>query len=310
MTAEDQPEPADPSFGARTGAAADRLRESARWLVLTSGAVAAVVFAGVGLSRFGELDVDTEAAQFWWAVTGAAVALLGALGALVTTMSLAAASTVTLRDLMSAPDWRRRALRSARDVVAVDPLLSRWRQPGVEDDEVLRRFGTAVADGNSSYHRELEAWRNDGSLHADTTFLDRASTRLQVLQQVQTSVLETASLARLQARFRSARWLLAAELLLAAAGGIVFVWATGAPATEDVPREITRATWTVPSDRQDTLSAQLGAECRQSLSELPVLVLGSQGDGEELEIATVPADRCASVRLVVPKEQLAADPTR
>jgi hypothetical protein len=88
-----------PATRSPLGAAAARLRDSARWLVVTFGAVVAVVFAGVTVSRFGDVDPDTARVQFWVAVAGALVALFGALAALLTSMSLAAASTVSLTDL-------------------------------------------------------------------------------------------------------------------------------------------------------------------------------------------------------------------
>ena len=306
MTTPTEPDPvAATDFGTGLGAAADRLRESARWLVLTSGAVAAVVFAGVGLSRFGDLDPDTDTPEFWWALAGAAAALVGAFAALLTTMSLAAASTVTAQDLRVRPDGRHRALRSARDIVATDPLLEPWRT-GVAGDDPLAAFIEATAGANREFHQQLEAWRADRATQASTTLLTRAATHLDVLRRIERSVLAMASLVRLQHRFRSARWALAAELLVAAAGGIVFVVATGAPATEDLPREVTRAIWDVPADRRPAVQQSVGANCALPPGRLPVLVLGSQGDGKEREVAIDPQRSCTPVRLVVPAGELAA----
>src|SRR4051812_46896367 len=88
-------EPGDPHLAG----AATRLRDAAKWLVVSAGAVAAVIFAGISLTGLGNLSSDSPNHRLVLAILGAAAAVAGSLTALVTSMSLAAASTVTAHDL-------------------------------------------------------------------------------------------------------------------------------------------------------------------------------------------------------------------
>jgi hypothetical protein len=95
----------DTSATAQSGlaAAADRLRSSAKWLIASFGAVAAVVVAGISLSDLGGLSGDTPGYRLAWAVGGAFAAIVGVLGALARAIALAAASAMTIDDLKNPP---------------------------------------------------------------------------------------------------------------------------------------------------------------------------------------------------------------
>jgi hypothetical protein len=219
--------------------------------VLAFGAVAAVVFAGISISGFGNVDPDTAPAQFRFAVGGAAAAPLGVLGALLVAMPLAAASTVSAADLRRARP--RRAIRK------------------------------------------------------EAAIARRASSRLSSLTRKQTTILEAASYLRLRRRFAFARWWILILLAVAAAGATTFLWATGSAATESVPERASPARWTVPADDREVLRRQLGAQCVYDFDDVPVTILGEQGDKAEADIVTTPSLSCRPVRLVVETRQLVRD---
>lgn len=289
--------------------AADRLREAARWLVLTFGAVVAVVFAGISISRFGELDPAGMPLRFTVAAVGGAMALSGALAALLIAMSLASASTVTIADLKSA---EKNGGPLAATVAATDPLV---RSPLSQDvllapwDSKLSDFFDDVSNAQTDFEEQLNAWRNSQDLEPSPAVVRRASTRLIHLGQVQRAILDTASYLRLRASFDLARWWLAGCLVLATLGAAGFVWATGRSATASVTRQPRTGVWTIPKDQQDNLSSLLGgAGCSYSLQAVPVTVLDSLDDGKHLDVVTVPSSGCQPVRLVVPVAQVRSPP--
>jgi hypothetical protein len=268
--------------------------------VITFGAIAAVVFAGISISRFGDLDPDTAPLLFALAVLGAGFALTGALAALLVSMSLAAASTMSVSDLVS--DNPDRATRAALETLAKDPSLAPWGHD-------LSDFFEDVQDAHKDYQIRLKSWNNSGEVDASPALANRASDRVTALSDIQAQILETASYLRLQKRFGAARLWLALWLTLAAAGAATFVWVTGPAATESIPREPSTGLWSVPADEQDRIGDQLGGRtCDYDLDAVPVTILDDQGDGKEADIVTVAANGCRPARLVVDRNELNRTP--
>jgi hypothetical protein len=287
--------------GSDLGAAADRLREAARWLVVTFGAVAAVAFAGISASRVDSIDLDTGRAEFWWATGSLAAAVLGIVAALLIAMSLAAASTVTVADLVGSRKRRQVGLNAARDSLARDPVLAPWGHK-------TATLVTALEAARADFHDQLTAWHDNDDIESSAEFVNRASTRIDALEQELDAVLKGASYVRLQKCFRVARWTLAVSLALAAAGATGFVLATGPESGEDIPAKIEAATWQVPKEQFAALQQAWGGACAYQAAAVPVLVLGSDDDGKERDVATAPATDCRSVRLTVDKHALTLTP--
>jgi hypothetical protein len=278
-------------------AAADRLRDAARWLVISFGAVAAVVFAGIAVSRFGDLDPETSIKLFLLAAAAALAALVGALSALLIAVSLAGASSISLQQLLAGTKG---ATATAATAVAADPLLSPW-------DNDLKKFDEDLRKAHDGYQGELLSWRND--IDRGTEYVDKASVRLSELSRTQQEIQEAASFLRLQARFNQARWWIGGFLALAAVGAIAFAWATGREASESVPDETRTARWSVGPGVTDRVAHALGGEaCGYDLTAVPVVILGTEGDGKEVDVVTVPTDGCAALRLVVASSDLKATP--
>lgn len=276
--------------------AADRLREAARWLVISFGAVAAVVFAGITVSRFGDLDPGTAPGLFILASASAIAALAGALGALLVAVSLAAASSVSLQELLRST---RGPTKTAATAVAADPLLSPWNNS-------LRRFSKDLRGAHDLYHGELRSWRED--VERGSEYVDRAAFRLTELSRTQQEIQHAASFLRLQARFSSARWWLGGLLALASLGAIVFAWATGPEASESVPDAARSAVWSVSADDRNRVASALGEACGYDLAVVPIVIIATEDADKEADVITVPDDGCAAVRLVVATSELQATP--
>ncbi|MEQ6902980.1 hypothetical protein [Nocardioides sp. YIM 152588] len=291
---------APPAPDAPLAQAADRLRSAARWLVISFGAVAAVAFAGISLSRFGDLDPGASPVLFGVAVLGAVAALAGVLGAMVVAMGLAAASTVDAGDLtaVDADD----ATRQAREAVAGDPVLAPWGHD-------LGDFLEAVEEAHEDHRTKLDAWVDSADVEAVPDYVNRAAERVNALSGTLDVVLGAASYLRLQARFKVARWQIAGWLALASIGAVAFVWTTGPEASESVPREASTGTWQVPSDDVASLRERMGGtDCRADRTAVPVTVLGEEDDGEQVDLVTTDRGGCIPVRVVVPRTQVALDP--
>jgi hypothetical protein len=199
--------------------AADRLRASARWLVASFGAIAAVAFAGVSFSSLGSLTFSTPNYRLTIALAGVAVAITGIAFALAKAMRLSSASTTTITDLQHRPDGADAALERALGEAKDDPAVSLW-------DGDLQRF---LRDYDDAYRRFLDeavAFADDPHPEPDRSDLDKADFRLRVLTNVLSRTLETVSFLRLQYAFeRSARPIVLA-LVAASGGAAAFAWAT------------------------------------------------------------------------------------
>jgi hypothetical protein len=275
--------------------AADRLREAARWLVVAFGAVAAAAFAGIGINRYGDLDPGTDLGLFTGATVAALLALAGAVVALFVSMSLAAASTVSVADLLA--DDLESSITSAKATLAATPFLSRW-------DGDLAGFFAEVEEAHKKYLDELETWATSTSVDAPAQYASRAQQRMITLDGMQAQALETASYLRLRARFQRARWWLAGSLTVATVSAVAYVWLTGPAAAEHVARTPVTAVWTVPAGDRDRIREALGDGCALDVAALPVVVLDEEGDGKEAEVLTEPRAECQPLRLTVGSAQV------
>src|SRR4051794_34782641 len=113
--AEEKAEPAQAAAPSRWREASDRLRSNARVFVVSLGAVAVTVVAGLSLSALSKLD--SQSPTFKIAVAAALVATLGVVAMLALALRLSAASALSMADMLRLADgaagkwrlwWRRR----------------------------------------------------------------------------------------------------------------------------------------------------------------------------------------------------------
>jgi hypothetical protein len=298
----DQGEPNDaPKVGSQSffDSAADRLRESARWLVIASGGAATVVFAGVSLAGIGELEPSDPGYRLQIAVGGALVAVIGALAALGIAMRLASASSVSLSDLSGTRQrgWR----RVVRDELCQDPLLAYWRErPGSET--AIERFAASYARAYADWVKKHEAWLNDEEPNPDTRFVDASARRLLRVQSFAAPILSSASYLRLRHHFRWAALQIPLALVLAGMGGIAVAWAAN-PAPTEASTRPPFVLADIDEDVKAGVKDDLGQRCEYDLDELPA-VLASDLSEELATIITAPTPECRPLRLKLAPSRL------
>jgi hypothetical protein len=298
--AEEEEKPA--TAGNPLDKAADRLRDSAKWLLASFGAVAVVIFAGLTVADLGELSGDTPGYRLTIAIAGAAAAIVGIVAALAQAMRLAGASTTSLEDLTRTDGEPE--LVAAREEAASDPALMTW-----EGDyaDFLDDYKTAYDE----YVLRAEAYASAAAKRPDTSSLHKARVHLQLMATITTRILRTVSFLRLQRAFANARRAIAGWIVLTAAGAVAFGWATSGlsdkpPDLEDRPLAGTLQ----PGEATvKELNRQLPDVCHVEVGdELPVIVLAAADDeADELEVVSVPDDDCALARATVPASEVTED---
>ena len=298
------PAPADqkPAAGNPLDKAADRLRDSAKWLVAAFGAVAAVIFAGLTVADLGALSGDTPGYRLALALTGAGAAIVGIVAALSQAMRLAGASTTSLDDLTRETKWYERSLKETREELKSDPSLTTW------DGDI----GAFIEDYNAAYDnyvQRAEAYAGaTGKKAPDQSRLKRAVYRLRVMSAIARRLLSTTSFLRLQRSFIRTRRSIAAFMVLSAIGAVAFGWATSSvPEDSDLDDRPVLGTLRPDDGVVKELNRQLAstAGCAATVGTAsPVIVLDRDEEDSTFRIVTVPAVGCPPALATVPESQV------
>ena len=296
-----EPEKKQAPAGEPLDKAADRLRDSAKWLVASFGAVAVVIFAGLTVADLGELSGDTPGYRLAIAIAGAAASIVGIVGALARTIRLAGASTTSLEDLRRTDGDA--ALISAKSAAASDPALMTWQGD----------FGAFLDDYDTAYDeyvQRVEAYSTAYTRRPDRSLVDKATVRLQLMGGISARILRTVSFLRLQQAFTDARRAIVGWIIVTAVGAVAFGWATsGVP---DEPTTLSDRPLTgvlQPGDATiKELNRQLPKACQVALGDsVGVIVLAADQEAEELEVVSVPDEACPPVRAQVPAAEVTSD---
>lgn len=290
--------------------AADRLRDAAKWMVVSFGAAAAVVFAGLTVADLGDLDFSTPNYRFTIALIGGAVAIVGVVAAMATAMRLAGASTTSLHDLARAPRRWELALKRTRQEIADDPALQAWDTDGSSDLTArMKAFLSDYADAYGEFYAEVEKYAGDTNPAPDTRSLKKAARRLDYLSATSNRLLRTVGFLRLQASFTYARFVIAGWLLFATAGAIGFGWAVSDPA-DDGPTLATRPVLGQLAPSVATvadINRQLPAECEVDGDDEVAVIAVAEADDDMVDAVTVPADEdCPPTAITVPSAHITA----
>jgi hypothetical protein len=103
-----------------SGSAADRIRETAKWLIASFAAVGAVLVAGSQLSSVGSLRASD--ARFWLALVGVVIALTAVVIAIGKVVDVLVTPPLSLKTLAK-PHPNDDAMRNVHDKVAADDAL-------------------------------------------------------------------------------------------------------------------------------------------------------------------------------------------
>lgn len=276
--------------------AADRLRDSAKWLVAAFGAVAAIIFAGLTVADLGALDGDTPGYRLAIALVGATAAIGGIVAALGVAMRLAGASTTSLDDLTRSPRWWDSALRDTQAELRHDPSLAVWSGE-------LTKFRADYKQAFREYVAQARAYADDPGGAPDPAELKKAFFRLDVMAALTQRLLGTMGFLRLQRSFVRARVVIAVFMVVAAAGAVAFGWATSSVPAEPptLPSRPVAGTLQPDEDTLDELNRQVDGECAFAIGDdIPVIALAEDTDSRTLMVVTLPAAGCAPATAMVP----------
>jgi hypothetical protein len=274
---------ADASVG--IGGAADRIRETAKWLTVSLAALGGVLIAGSQLSDIGELQPSSS--RFFIAVLGGGIAAAGAVTILAFAIWVATTPAVSLKKLAADPP------AGLGDTLS-DPRFLDGRNSITELDNAY----TAALNKRNAAFATLRQQDNDANRMAASA----ADAEVVSLSNTVSSLLEVVTYMRLAYRWRRAGAALLACGLLAAAGIGAFSWASHPPdkvkASMASPAVLTApeaVTVTLTGRGEKVLRNALGSQCAVT-SAVRALSLGDTESGPDVLIQQ---PGCNTIRFIV-----------
>ncbi|WP_432752718.1 hypothetical protein ACE1OA_11210 [Streptomyces sp. JL2001] len=279
--------------------AADRIRESAKWLLVSFAAVGVTLFGGLQLANIGRLQLD-DPIRWVPAVGGVALGLAGLAIAIYAASSVVTESYASLAWLSQAEG------QDIRGEVEQDSLLL----GGYENVQALAsEIKKAQLRKNKAYTAryaeapvgEVESYRKARLERLDAEFYS-ASYALQSLSQVEQRILHVASLRRVAKAYEDSRKTMFLGAGMTALGIALFAWGANPPD----PAESVEAEQVLPPSPSDviamienddvraerplgvTLREALGADC--DLSKVAAIALSAAGDTYDL--VSIKTNRC------------------
>jgi hypothetical protein len=258
--------------------AADRVRESAKWLIVSFAAVGATLMAGLQLTNIGGLTNSGPDERLSWAIFGIVLGVGGVVVAIGAASAVVTASFVTLKVLTeeSPTDAARASIEGDKIVMG-----------GYDTVEDLRdAFAVAVRARIDALRDSYEDPSDSNSARAET-----AKAWAVTLGQVVSQVLERASFARVQNSYWWARWGILFGAALAATGIAMFAWAANPPKGVTAPvvaKTPTEVSVNIRQPHRSALARKLGSQC--DLTNVDAFALSAVG--EVYQVASVPTDKC------------------
>jgi hypothetical protein len=273
-------------------ATSDRIRETAKWLVATFGAVAGALIVGLQLSDIGDLEGADRVV--------ASIAAAGALVAVIVIIALAtlvlARGRVPLGELSSEGGKKYKRLREAlnrnRSLYAgfesvsklVDKVEAEWR----------KQF---VSWSQAKDHSKSQTERQKAKKEFDET-----KEVLPDLKMLSSRLLASARAEDVRLTFEWVRNAVVVLAVLVAIAGVVFAFVDNAPDEEEtsaLPQRPVAARLHLDASGKEKLEPILGSDCDSK--NVPVEVL-STSEEETSEVVSIPAEGCAAARLKIEPE--------
>jgi hypothetical protein len=245
--------------GAPFAAAADRIRDSAKWLIATFGAVGAAVFAGIALSDLGRVS---DVRLFVVAVGFAVIAALGVILAIVAAGRVVTESYVTLSTIKDFDNKDTDMLAG----LSVSEFHRDWAEAREQSRKAQEGLNAAYLNSKSGVPAEL------------TRKLAAAESQRRLLEALAKPFLVQKSFERVRDAYVRARLTIGVGVLVTFVGIIGFVAITQhaaprVPVVGTVPAQV-RAE--IKKDAWDKYRGVLGADC--DLSALSGTAIGTHGD--------------------------------
>jgi hypothetical protein len=272
MAADDAP-PSDPRTSGVT-----EIREAAKWLIATFGAIAAVIVAGLSLSDLGQ--VDAGSLRFILTLVGLAAAAVGVIWTVLNAADVLVVEPVTLTDLSNL---------SAADSAAADATVL---GPATSAGELATQVPVKYQAAQQSYERYLQAPGND-----TLTPYQVAENRAQVWGNAAASTALAVKHERVRSAFQNLRDWLWLKVVLVLAGVGAIAWGLGATETSDVKIGTVTASptnvvvqFTDDAANNQALVGALGADCVESSTAVSAVALAAQG--QRYTLALTPTEKC------------------
>ncbi|EMY36146.1 hypothetical protein D477_000645 [Arthrobacter crystallopoietes BAB-32] len=260
--------------------AEDRIRETAKWLTVTLGAVGGVVIAGTQFSNLGAIQPGSW--RFWVVLAGAVLAAAGAAVILSAAVKAATTPLLTLEQIPNAGLAKETAEREGFEG-GVPALVTDFRN--------------ALNDRDAAIRANLDNPNQETELAANV-----AQTRAIHLSQVVRKVSRVASYEVVADRWKKLSWTIGEGAGVSLLGLLVFIWAINPPAkvaaSEASPAVVGEAAMRMlelePAG-QRALAKDLGEECRVE-EPLRVAHLATTDTGPDV---LVQQDGCKPMRLII-----------
>lgn len=189
-------------------AASDRIRETAKWLTVTLGAVGALLLAGTQLSNIGEIEVGSQ--RFFIAMLGGAVAAAGTIAVLIASVLVATTPVMSLTRLTSTP------IPDGAENALDDQYL---RMGYADVSSLAEDYARALQDRKAAIEQHGAVAPESRAAHAKAATIDGIVTRLVLVS----------SHMNLARRWRNAMWPICIGAIVAGVGVVLFVWAANPP---------------------------------------------------------------------------------
>ncbi|MEJ7792245.1 MAG: hypothetical protein WKF65_09780 [Gaiellaceae bacterium] len=278
--ADEPTSPADP-----LAKAADRIRETAKWLITIFTAVGGVLVAGSQLSDIGDLSFG----RFVLALLAVFIGLAGVAFAVNQAASVMTASRVSLGDLAEGSGDEMQNLRTR---VNSDPaLLVGYANVGALKQEYV--------DRHEKQKETYDAYYADVDSDIKYRAAELADARVAAVEQSVDRLMAAASFERLGKAFDDARKKMFWGALVAAAGIVTFAavahWdsAEEEPLKIDIPAEVRLS---ITDQGRKLLAGRNGGKCTARTLRAVVVAV----DGEKADVVTMPAGGCRTARFKVP----------
>jgi hypothetical protein len=253
--------------------AADRIRETAKWLTISLATLGGVLIAGTQLSDIGKLQQSSS--RFAVAVIGDGITAVAAVTILAFAIWVATTPAISLTQLAN------KSPRGLRDIVG-DPLFLDGKNNVRELAEAYR----SALDARNAAFVTLQQQKDDPSKIA----AEAADAQFVSLSDTVGSLLDAVAYKRLAYRWKRAGGALLSCGVLAAAGIGAFAWAAKPP-DKVVTSMATPSVLTTPSSATVTLTAQGRSALRNALgSQCPItpalraVILGDTDAGPDVLI--------------------------
>jgi hypothetical protein len=272
--------------------ASDRIRETAKWLVATFGAVAGALIVGLQLSDIGQLEGGDRVV--------AAMAAFAALAAVILIVALAsvvlARGRVPLGELSSSSHERKyRRLRTALN--RNRSLYSTYGSVAELVDRVEEVWDRQV----TSWKAKTDASKPAAERQQATREFEETKKLMPELNKLATRLMAFARAEDIRITFERVRNAIIALAIVVAVGGAVFAYVDNAPDEEEtaaVSQRPAAASLNLSASGREKMGALLGPHC--NLGQVPVEVLSSSEDG--WEAVSISTRNCSSARLTIETE--------